>query len=99
MLDADSKIFVVHITIWERKKMPMHLEKQTKVRALLFDKAPTEVPAKYSNYNNVFLAKNAAELSENIGMNEYAIELEEGKQAPFRPIYSLGQIEFEMLKT
>ena len=39
------------------------------------------------------------ELPENTGMNEHAIELEEGKQPPFGPIYSLGQIELETLKT
>ena len=32
-------------------------------------------------------------------MNEYTIELEEGKQPLFGPIYSLGPIELETLKT
>ena len=32
-------------------------------------------------------------------MNEHTIELEEGKQPPFRPIYSLGPVELEILKT
>ena len=32
-------------------------------------------------------------------MNEHAIELEEGKQPPFKPIYSLGPVELETLKT
>ena len=45
------------------------------------------------------MAENAAELPENTGMNEHAIELEEGKQPPFGPIYSLGPVELETLKT
>ena len=53
----------------------------------------------YSDYSNFFSAENAAELPENTGMNKYAIELEESKQPPFRSIYSLGPVEFEMLKT
>ena len=69
------------------------------VGALLFDKALTEIPAEYSDYSNVFLAENATELPENTGINEHAIELKEGKQPPFRPIYSLGPVELEMLKT
>ena len=69
------------------------------VGALLFDEAPTEVPAEYSDYSDVFSAENAAELPENTGMNEHAIELEEGKQPPFGPIYSLGPVELETLKT
>ena len=32
-------------------------------------------------------------------MNEHAIKLEENKQLPFRPIYSLGLVELETLKT
>ena len=41
----------------------------------------------------------ATELSENIGMNEYTIELEEDKQLPIKPIYSLRLVELETLKT
>ena len=77
----------------------MHSKKQAQIVALLFDKALTKVPAEYSDYNNVFLAENAAELPENIRINEHAIELEESKQSPFGPIYSLGPVELETLKT
>ena len=98
-LDVDSKTFVVHVAIREREEMPVHSKKQALVGALLFDEAPTEVPAEYSNYSNVFSAENAAELLENIGMNEHAIKLEESKQPLFGPIYNLGPIELEILKT
>ena len=53
----------------------------------------------YSDYSNVFSAKNTAELPENTGMNEHTIELKEGKQPLFGPIYNLGPVEFETLKT
>ena len=43
--------------------------------------------------------KNAAKLPENTGINEHAIKLEEGKQPPFGPIYSLELIKLEILKT
>ena len=98
-MDADSKTFVVHVAIREREKMPVHMEKQTQVGALIFNEAPTEVPAEYSDYSNVFSAENVAELPENTGINEHAIKLKEGKQPPFGPIYSLGPVELEMLKT
>ena len=79
--------------------MPVHLEKQAQVGALLFNKAPTEVLAKNSDYSNVFLAKNAAELLENTRMNQHTIELKEGKQPFFGPIYSLSPVELETWKT
>ena len=70
-----------------------------KVRALIFDKALTEVLVEYSDYSNAFSVKNATELLENTGMNKHAIKLEKGKQPLFGPIYSLGPVELETLKT
>ena len=106
-LDADNEIFVVHMAIWERKKIVVdpgrkaQIEAQSKaqVGALLFNKTFIEVLAEYSNYNNVFLAENAAELLKNTEINEHAIKLKEGKQLLFRHIYSLGPVELETLKT
>ena len=92
-LDTDSETFVVHMAIRKRKEIAMNpdikdqieaqsgvqIQDRAQVGALLFDEAPTEVPSEYSNYNNVFMAENAVELSENTGMNEHAIKLEENK--------------------
>ena len=99
MLDIRSETFIVHVAIREQEAMPVHSKRQAQIGALLFDKAPTEVSAEYSDYSNVFLAENAAEFPENTGMNKLAIELEEGKQPQYGPIYSLGLVELETLKT
>ena len=98
MLDVDNKTFVVHMTIREREKMLVHSKKQAQIGALLFDKVSTEVLAEYSDYSNVFLIENVAELLENTRMNKHAIKLEEGKQPLFGPIYSLGPVKLETLK-
>ena len=110
-LDADSKTFIVYVAIREQEEMAMNLDRKAQIKAqsgaqsgvqvgvLLFNEALTEVPAEYSNYSNVFLAENAVEPPENTGMNEHAIKLEEGKQPLFGPIYSLGLVELETLKT
>ena len=45
------------------------------------------------------MAENKAELSENTKMNQHVIKLEEGKQPPFGPIYSLSPVELEIMKT
>ncbi len=39
------------------------------------------------------------ELSKNTGINEYTIKLVESKQLLYGPIYSLGLVELETLKT
>ena len=79
--------------------MPVYSKKQAQVKALLFKKAPTEVPAEYSDYSNVFLAKYTVELLENTGINKHTIELKESKLSLFGLIYSLGLVELETLKT
>ena len=85
--------------------MSVHLEKQvqiedkTQVRALIFDEAPIVILIEYSNNSDIFLAEYAAELSRYTGINDYAIELEKSKQPLFGPIYSLGSVNLEILKT
>ena len=106
-LDTDSKTFVMHVAIQKHKKMIIDPARKAQIKAqsaaqvkdLIFDKVPTEVLVEYSDYSNVFSIENAAELSEYTKINNHAIELEEGKQPPFGPIYSLGLIELETLKT
>ena len=79
--------------------MPVYFKKQDQVRVLLFDKALTKILAEYSDYSNVFSAKNAAKLPENTGINKHATKLEENKQSSFGPIYNLGLVELKTLKT
>lgn len=46
----------------------------------------------------LFLEKLAAELSKHTGINNHAINLEEGKQPLYGSIYSLGPMELKILK-
>ena len=59
--------------------MLVHSKKQALFEVLLFDEALVEVLAEYSDYSNIFLVENAAKLPENTGINEYTINLKEGK--------------------
>ena len=81
----------MHVAIWEWEKKVMEFarkaqikvqsktQSEAQVEALLFDKAPTEVPAEYFDYSNIFLAENIAEFPKNTGINEHIIKLAEGK--------------------
>ena len=93
----------MYVAIRERGEIPMHFNRQTQIKAqvgaLLFNKAPTEVPAEYSNYNIVFLAVYVVEFLGNTRINEHAIKLEDCKQPLFGLIYSLGLVKLETLKT
>ena len=98
-LDINSKTFAVHVAIWKQKKILVHSKKHAQVGAVLFDKAPTKISAKYSNYNDIFSIENVAEFLKNTRINKYAIKLKEGKQLAFKLIYSLKLVKLEFLKT
>ena len=67
--------------IYFKKQAQIKAQSGAQIRALLFNEILTEIPAKYSNYSNVFSVKNAVKFPENIGINKHTIKLEEGKQS------------------
>ena len=99
VIDENAETFMVYVATLSTPMMPVYLSHWAQIRLLIAEKTPTRVLSKYSDYADVFLFDFAIELSENTGMNEYAIELEEGKQPPYGSIYSLEPMELETLKT
>ena len=57
------------------------------------------IPDEYSDFADVFSEAKALVLPKRTKLNEHAINLEDGKQPPYRPIYNLGPVELETLKT
>ena len=99
-LDADSETFVVHVAVLDIEgiNMAVHSFRAAQIRLLKANEASTTVPTKYSNYTDIFWSELAAELLEHTGINNHTIELEDSKQPPYGPIYSLGPVELETLK-
>ena len=58
-----------------------------------------KIPTEYSDFSDVFSEEKASILPEATELNQHAIELQEGQQPPYGPIYSLGPVELETLKT
>ena len=81
-------------------KIYINIQSQNKVqvKALIFSKTSIIISTEYFNYNNVFLAKNTIKLLEYTETNNHAIKVEKDKQLLFNLIYSLGLVEFEVLK-
>ncbi len=79
--------------------MSINPSRTSLLSSLQQDKAPFKIPLDYTDNDDVFSFDLAMELPENTGINENAIELIEGKQPPYRPIYSLTPVELETLKT
>lgn len=66
--------------------------------ALLLTKN-VSVLTNYTHFANIFSKKLAEILSKRTGINKHATKLGNGKQPPYKPIYSLGLVELETLKT
>ena len=97
-LNANNEIFVMHpAALAEPMTMPIHSSCQAQVAALTSKE--TRIPAEYSDFSNVFSLDSVAELPEYTGINNHPINLLDNKQPPYSPIYSLGPVELETLKT
>ena len=81
----------------EPTTIPIYLSCQAQVTALTRKK--TKIPAKYSDFSNVFSSDSVAELPEHAGINDHSINLLDDKQPPYSPIYSLELMKLETLKT
>ena len=97
----ESETFVVYVIALKAllAGIAIHLSREAQISALIQDKASTKVPPKYANYADVFSFDLAIELPKNTGINKYAIKLHDSKQPSYGPIYSLGPVELEILKT
>ena len=60
----------------------VHPSRRPQISGLIADEALIKVPAKYSDFADVFSPDLAIELSEHTEINTHIIDLEEGKQSP-----------------
>ena len=95
MLDENFEAFVVHVSSLG-SKMTIHLARKAQLALLLAKKVT--VSTDYLDFADVFLEESANVLLERTGANKHAIELEEGKQPSYRPIYNLRPIELKTFK-
>ena len=110
-LDPESETFVVHVASLSSDASPssspldvpvasfdVHPSRRPQISGLIAEEAPTKVPAKYSDFADVFSPNLASKLPKHTKINDHTIELVEGQQPPYGPIYSLGPVELETLK-
>ena len=97
-LDENVKAFVMHVSFLSLGlKMTIHPAREAQIASLLAEEV--NVPVKYADFANVFSKKSAGILPKCTRINEHAIDLEDDKQPPYGPIYSLRLVELETLKT
>ena len=105
-LDTDHKPF---IRMDSPKRFEKRLRANPKVYALVVQqvleeplggnkKGQDHLPEQLLGYEDVFSARNAATLAPNRPGVDLAIELQEGKEPPFGPLYPLSRAELEELR-
>ena len=105
--DSKSETFIVHVTSPSFNvsssssllQLNVYLSHRPQIFGLITEEAPTKVPAKYSDFADVFTPDLASKLPKHTGINDHAIELVDDQQTPYGPIYSLGSVELESLMT
>ena len=103
-LDLEHGTYIVHVRSVNFHASPssslldIHLFWRPQISDLIAKKAPTKVFAKYLDFADVFSPNLASELLKHTGINNHAIELVDGQQPLYGPIYSLGPVKLETLK-
>ena len=97
-LNVDDETFVMHVAALVKSIiMLIYLSYKALVATLISKEIG--ILAKYSDFSNVFSSDSAAELLEHTRINYHSINLLNNKHLPYGPIYSLGPMELETLKT
>ena len=95
-MDEKFETYVVHVASLNLTP-GIHPDRAAQIASLLTEEV--KIPDKYLDFTDVFSEEKALVLPEHIELNEHAIDLENGKEPPYEPIYSLGLVELETLKT
>lgn len=87
-LDSENEIFVVYVAVFTSSSSNVHYFCQTQIVSLKADETLTTVSIKYVNFADIFLPNVAAEFPEQTKINNHAINLIDGKQPTYGPIYT-----------
>lgn len=105
MLDLEHEVFVVHIASLDSASFlsstplnAVHPFYRPQIAGLIAEKALIKVPNKYINFANVFSPELASKLSNYTKINDHSIELVDGQQLSYKPIYSLRPVKLKTLK-
>ena len=106
VLDSESETFLVHIASLSSVILPsvflleldVHPSRRPQISGLIAKKALTKVSVKYLNFTDIFSLDLTFKLPKQTRINNHTIELLNSQQPSYRPIYSLGLVELEILK-
>ena len=95
-LDENFKTFLIYMASLNVAPS-IHLDRVAQIAFFLAKEV--KIPDQYSDFVDVFSEEKVLVLPKWIESNQHSIELKEGKQPLYWPIYSLGPLELKTLKT
>ena len=102
-LEPKHEIYVVYVVSLNSTSLvaflDVHSSRRPQKSGFIAEEASTKVLPEYLNFTDIFSLNLATELLEHTEINTNSIDLEEDKEPPYGPIYSLKPIELETLKT
>ena len=97
-LDKNANSFVIHARqVLNTNKPLVHRDRRDRIVQARSAVGTVKLPPEYNEYSDVFSNSDAAELSKH-GPADHAIDLIDGKQPPYDPIYNLNKVELETLR-
>lgn len=93
-LNRENNTLVMHVTSFS---INIYLSQEVLIAFIKIEEVIVSI--KSLNFADIFSSDSAAELLEYIGINDHFINLIKGQQPLYGPIYSLGQMKLEILKT
>ena len=103
--EPDYETYVVHVGSVNSNALPnsspldIHPSQRPQISKLISKEASTKVSVEYSEFADDFSPDLAFELPKHTGINDPTIKLVNGQQPSYEPIYSLGPVKLETLKT
>ena len=105
-LDTEHETYVIYIgsisSVVLFSSFPpntdIHPFRKPQISSLIAEEAFTKVPAKYSDFTDIFSPDLVSKVLKYSGINNYAIKLVDCQQLPYEPIYSLKSVELKTLK-
>lgn len=96
--DPEDEVFVVHVALISQDS-DIHPFCRAYIALIKGDEAPIFLSLKYTDFIDVFSKNLATKLPKHIKINNYAINLIKIYQPSYSPIYNLGLVKLETLKT
>ena len=95
VLHESAPAFICHVVMIESCPLEVHPSRIAQIAAATTE--PVIIPEAYKDFEDVFSTKNASQLPPHED-HDHAIDLVDGKQPPYGPIYSLSENELSVLR-